>query len=90
MVMVEILVLLLLLDSGLVICRDTNQDLTSTVIQYTDTCQYSDRKVRCGDQCIYDYRDCGCGSTRIDFKEDAQHQCCVPAEANQGRRDGVV
>ena len=91
MVMVEILVLLLLLDSGLVICRDTNQDLTSTVIQYTDTCSYSTSSVRCGDRCTIYHFDCECGDTKIDFKKEVQ-QCCVPLEDSQGRSgaEGVV
>ena len=86
--MVTKMLVLVLLGSGMVTCRDTSHDLTSTVIQYSDTCRYSDREVACGDQCISWLDDCECGNTKIIMERDAQ-QCCVPEEDSQGRR-GVV
>ena len=90
MMVTMMLVLVLLLGSGMVTCRDTSPDLTSTVIQYSDTCQYSEDYYRCGDRCTRGYNDCECGNTIIELRRDAQ-QCCVPAEDSKGRRgEGVV
>ena len=46
-----VMLVLVLLGSGMVTCGDTSPDLTSTVIQYSDTCKYSELYDRCGDQC---------------------------------------
>ena len=79
-----VMLVLVLLGSGMVTCRDTSPDLTSAVIQYSDTCKYSYNGFRCGDQCKWGGY-CECGNTTIDIRRDARH-CCVPAEASQGRR----
>ena len=84
--MVTKMLVLVLLSSGMVTCRDTSPDLASAVIQYSDTCEYSDYYDRCGDRCTDSWRYCYCGNTTINFSEDAQHQCCVPAEDSQGRK----
>merc|ERR1712079_879425 len=78
MMVTKMLVLVLLLGSGMVTCRDTSPDLTSAVIQYSDTCKYSDLNVRCGDQCTTSSDYCYCGNTSIDFIEDSQHAPTLP------------
>ena len=78
-----VMLVLVLLGSGMVTCGDTSPDLTSTVIQYSDTCKYSYNGFRCGDQCKWGGY-CECGNTTIDIRRDAQ-QCCMPAEDSQDR-----
>lgn len=79
------MLVLVLLGSCMVTCGDISPDLPSTVIHYSDTCQYSGDYYTCGYRCIWSGTDCECGNTSKVIMRDAQ-QCCVPAEASQGRR----
>ena len=86
-----VMLLLVFLGTGMVTC--SSPDLTSAVIQYSDTCDYSKGDDRCGDQCTNRYNYCECGNTELVlWRGDQPQQCCVPAEASQVRRGagGVV
>ena len=86
-----LLVLLLGSGSGMVTCSEFYYHNDNSAPQYSDTCEYSSDRFfyKCGEQCTYSF--CKCGNTSIVFWREAK-QCCVPAEASQGRSgaEGVV
>ena len=56
--------------------EDTFPELMSPV--YSDTCEYSDRYVRCGDQCIDKNANCQCGPDVFRPYTTTDH-CCIPS-----------
>ena len=61
--------------AGAVRAGDLGDNLAD--IERTDTCRYTDWKVRCGDQCIRESADCQCGNET--FRPwDTDQYCCLP------------
>ena len=76
----------ILLGLGGVRLGDPND--ISSVIEYTDTCDYTRGNVTCGDQCILWGDNCHCGSSDTFRPYLADQYCCLSSRGSCTRTPG--
>ena len=58
------------------------------VTGYTDTCDYTDYYVKCGDQCISESALCYCGSSDAFLPYWDDELCCIPSGGSCTKEPG--